>query len=301
MAKLSIVIPTYKRSHTLLELVKRLRDQSFFNESEIIIVNQNNEYDLKELLSHYLDEKVKIIYQKEANVSAARNNGFKASTGNIIFFIDDDIYPTSNSFLEDYYLFMTKNIHIDVLSPYLVRGSEKNSNENILRQIGKDNLIDHASFFTISGGTFYLRESFEKSGGFDPILFHFARTAEDYELLIRMIKLKLKIYCYSKHALLVNEDIAGGCDLRTEDYWISREKCVKSWCLRVRIHQAGKINIFSLYTLSRSSFLNKDGLTNGITFFKKQTSIFLNALSLSKQYYNDNIGYYKNNTLLTHL
>jgi len=301
MVKLSIVIPTYKRSHTLLELIKRLQNQSFYSESEIIIVNQNNEYDLKELLFDYLNESVTILYQKEANVSSARNNGFKASKGNIVFFIDDDIYPTSDTFLENYYHFMLKKADVDVLSPYLVRKNEKTPDENILKLIGKNNLIDHASFFSISGGTFYRRTAYEKCGGFDPILFHFARTAEDYELLIRMIKLKLKIYCYSKNTLLVNEDIAGGCDLRTEDYWISREKCVKSWCLRVRIHRFGKIDLLSFYELSRSSFLNKDGLTNGVTFFRMQLSIFWKALSQSKQYYYKNLNYYKNNPSLTHL
>lgn len=297
MVKLSVIIPTYKRNYTLLELIKRLQRQSFYDHTEVIIVNQNSENDLP---SDHLDSHITVLYQKEPNVSSARNNGFKISKGNIVCFIDDDIYPMSDFLLESYYNFMMQNAEIEVLSPYLLREGEQNTDENRLIEIREKNLIDHASFFTISGGTFYKRQAFEKSGGFDPILFQFAKTAEDYELLIRMLKQNLKIHCYAKHTLLVNEDIAGGCELRTEDYWISREKCVKSWCLRVRIHELGKIGPASFYALSRSSFLNKEGLTSGYSFFVKQFSIFIKALSLSKDYYYNNIDYYQKNNALTH-
>jgi glycosyltransferase involved in cell wall biosynthesis len=91
----SCVIPTYKRSDTLVKSINSVLCQTYPN-IEVLVVDDNepnNVYslDVQYKLSKIQDERVKYIKQvKHINGAAARNVGIRASQGEFVAFLDDD-------------------------------------------------------------------------------------------------------------------------------------------------------------------------------------------------------------------
>lgn len=94
--KVSVIIPTYKRAELLSKCITSVLEQTYTN-VEVIVVDDNDP-DTKwrnntETILERFKEDGRVIYikhEKNKNGSAARNTGFKASTGKYICFLDDD-------------------------------------------------------------------------------------------------------------------------------------------------------------------------------------------------------------------
>lgn len=83
--KISIIMPTYKRPHSIFRTVETIRQQVYNNWELIIIDNEGGTgYD-------FHDPRIR-LYCHNARVSAsyARNQGLKYATGNLVCFFDDD-------------------------------------------------------------------------------------------------------------------------------------------------------------------------------------------------------------------
>ena len=92
----SIVIPTYGRPESLKRCVNSVLSQTYDN-VEIFIVDDNNPNTESrcetEKVMAYFESNPKIIYikhDKNRNGSAARNTGWRASSGKYITYLDDD-------------------------------------------------------------------------------------------------------------------------------------------------------------------------------------------------------------------
>ena len=287
--KLSIIIPTYKRTISLSRLINLLKEQTIIKDIQIIIVDQNE----KEYLTREIGKSVLMgiqhLYQNEPNVSSARNLGAKYSSARFILFLDDDVLPQAD-FCERGILILEGNENIKILSPTLLRKEQKV--KEVLPKKVKSNLFVltskekylHASFFTISACTFYDRATFFNSGGFDPYLFRFGKTAEDQEYFIRLIKKKFAVHLSTNFTMLIDEDVSGGCELRTSDYWVTREKCVKAWAYRYRVHNnnLGKLKAKDIIALCRHTFLNSSLFSRSIKNSFKQVKLLYAAINESK-------------------
>ncbi|MFA7662314.1 MAG: glycosyltransferase family A protein [Patescibacteria group bacterium] len=95
MLKVSFIIPTYNNQKTIEKCLKSIFEQSF-NDYEIIVVNDGSTDKTREILKKYR-AKLKIIDQPNQGAPAARNRGFKVSTGEYIFFCDADILLVKNA------------------------------------------------------------------------------------------------------------------------------------------------------------------------------------------------------------
>ena len=84
---LSIVIATYNRAQDVQLLLEQLFGQQSVLPFEIIIVDQEKTSGLS------VDKKNRyfLIHQDKANLPKARNKGWKAATGEIVLFLDDDV------------------------------------------------------------------------------------------------------------------------------------------------------------------------------------------------------------------
>jgi glycosyltransferase involved in cell wall biosynthesis len=83
--KVSIVMPTYRRSHTLLRTIDTIRAQIYSNWELLIIDNAGD--------GSYLfgDPRIKVhIHADRASASYARNAGLAHATGDLVCFFDDD-------------------------------------------------------------------------------------------------------------------------------------------------------------------------------------------------------------------
>ncbi len=90
--KASVIIPTYKRPDLLRQLLASLSRQQTEYEFEVIAVNDDPEDNLSALELEFSDISVSIINLSEDHGrSIARNTGVRASDGDIIIFLDDDM------------------------------------------------------------------------------------------------------------------------------------------------------------------------------------------------------------------
>lgn len=93
---ISVVIPLYNKSLVVLKTLKSVLMQTF-KDYEVVIINDGSTDGSEEIVRNYLStislemsEKVRIITQSNAGVSAARNRGIEESKGDVIAFIDAD-------------------------------------------------------------------------------------------------------------------------------------------------------------------------------------------------------------------
>ena len=91
-AKASVIIPTYKRPDLLRNLLESLSHQQTDYDFEVIVVNDDPDDNLTPMELEFSDISVKIINLSEDHGrSIARNTGVRASSGDIIIFLDDDM------------------------------------------------------------------------------------------------------------------------------------------------------------------------------------------------------------------
>jgi GT2 family glycosyltransferase len=85
----SVVIPTYRRPEMLVQLLDSLQDSSLPPE-EVVVINEDPHHELERLPA--LDFPIKVIESRTGggNLAEARNAGWRASSGDLIFFVDDD-------------------------------------------------------------------------------------------------------------------------------------------------------------------------------------------------------------------
>lgn len=100
MAKISIIIPTYKPGEYLKKCISSIASQSCKDYELVIVLNGCNEPykdQIKTLLNNYnLQHKSQIIQTDQPGVSNARNIGIDNASGEYITFVDDDDYISSH-------------------------------------------------------------------------------------------------------------------------------------------------------------------------------------------------------------
>ena len=101
--KVSIIIPIYNSENYLTDCIESAVSQTY-SDIEIILVNDGSTDGSEKICRSYeeKDQRVRLINQSNAGVSAARNAGLDASTGDLIAFIDSDD-SVENDYIE--YLF----------------------------------------------------------------------------------------------------------------------------------------------------------------------------------------------------
>lgn len=113
--KISVVIPVYNTEKYLDECLDSVENQTL-KDIEIVCVNDGSKDNSLEILKKHAekDDRIKIVNQENAGVSAARNTGIKAAQGKYISFFDSDdiLLPYS---LEKAYEDLTK-YNVDVVA-----------------------------------------------------------------------------------------------------------------------------------------------------------------------------------------
>ncbi|MEW5908855.1 MAG: glycosyltransferase [Thermodesulfobacteriota bacterium] len=84
----SVVIPTYNRGWILREAIESVLSQDF-KDFELIVVDDGSTDNTSDILSEYGD-RIRVLFQRNSGVSAARNTGIKKGAGTYIAFLDSD-------------------------------------------------------------------------------------------------------------------------------------------------------------------------------------------------------------------
>ena len=84
----SVIIPTYNRGWVVQEAIESVLDQDF-RDYELIVVDDGSNDNTQEILAAY-KEGITVLKQSNQGVSAARNRGIAAASGQLIAFLDSD-------------------------------------------------------------------------------------------------------------------------------------------------------------------------------------------------------------------
>lgn len=88
--KVSVVIPTYNRAHTLDRAIKSILGQTF-NDLELIIVDDGSTDNTIEVVSSVNDPRIRYIrHDSNQGANAARNTGIKTARAEFVAFQDSD-------------------------------------------------------------------------------------------------------------------------------------------------------------------------------------------------------------------
>lgn len=181
--KISVIIPAYNQAEYVAEAVHSVLNQTC-PDFELIVVNDGSTDQTAQVLAAIQDSRMRVVWQPNAGLSAARNTGVRQSTGPLLTFLDSDDY-----FYPD---------KLDVLSRYLdnhpeiglVSGGVMIINQQgvpLKLQIERPAALDLPYFLThnpFSACAIMLRRSWiDKVGMFDETL----RACEDWELWHRML------------------------------------------------------------------------------------------------------------------
>lgn len=301
---ISVIIPTFKRTDSLKRVIQLLKAQTIAEQMEILVIDQNPPGFLVEGIGADTLEGVKHLILEKPNASEARNYGALNANHAIILFLDDDLIPEP-TFCEEALAFWSNNEKIDCFCPlvYSLLG-EEHELAGIKRKIVKHTSSELFEITdTISAVVFFKKSAFMASGGFDPLLFEFAKTAEDQEFFLRIAKKRIKLFYFTGLKIFHDEKVPGGCDLRTSDYWETRRKCIRAWVYRYKIHRGGDLNLsfIDLFRLFRSTFLNRKGMTTDLMYIYRQYKILVKSINEANDFLKDLKNNYPNIYEINHL
>jgi Glycosyl transferase family 2 len=182
--KVSIVIPAYNAMTYLPDTLASVFQQTF-RDFEILLVDDGSTDSLPIWVAQTVSERVKLIYQPNQGLSAARNTGIMHSESEYIAFLDaDDLWHPTKLAQQVQWLDAHPTIgliynwtaQIDAAGNPTGRVLGSAIAGNILPQMLQRNIIDCPSSVLVR------RQCFDRVGLFDRTL----RSVEDWEMWIRI-------------------------------------------------------------------------------------------------------------------
>jgi len=168
----SIIIPTYNREKLIGFAINSVIEQEF-TDWELIIIDDGSTDSTKEVIEPYLkDERVKYIFQKNAERSTARNNGILKSKGQYICFLDSDDTFLNNHLLT-FHEFIKNTENIGFI--YSLKKGDK--------FISRKNKFGQVFLSDIHSQQVCIKRNFFDKDLFDPKI----NIGEDRELWMRII------------------------------------------------------------------------------------------------------------------
>lgn len=259
--KISIIIPCYNDHLYLEEAVQSASAQTWENK-EIILVDDGSNVETKNVIKS-LEYLVDIlITQENQGVSAARNNGIKAATGDYILVLDSDDYFDSSFCEKAINNFQTKN-EIVLITCY-TRWFEETGQFKIFKPLGGK--IPHLLFNNIAmGSSIFKKRDWKKVNGYDEqmnlgyedweyyirlhkdggetyvipeVLFHYRKKETSRNAIANKHKYELLEYIYLKHADLYKENFE--IFVKKILHSLAMEETKNKKIFRSREYEAGK-------------------------------------------------------------
>ena len=178
-----IIIPTYKRSEMLEEVINSVLNQTYKNVIITVVDDNNPDTEWRKKTSRIMDKFADdkrvnyICHDRNRNGSAARNTGFKHTNGEFVCFLDDDdIYLPDKVYKQVKYLVKNRTKGA-CFCDYKRNGktvyikNQKDFSRNILLGLGTPQ----------TSGIMFRRVAIDKLNGFDESYLRH----QDYEMLLR--------------------------------------------------------------------------------------------------------------------
>lgn len=99
----SVIIPAYNQADYLEYAIQSVLSQSFAN-FEVVVVNDGSTDNTENILTEISDKRIRVIWQPNSGLSAARNTGIRISSAPLITLLDSDDFflPEKLSVLVSY-------------------------------------------------------------------------------------------------------------------------------------------------------------------------------------------------------
>lgn len=180
MPKISVIIPIYNVEKYIKECLSSVVNQTL-KDIEIICVNDGSKDNSRDIAAEFAqnDNRIKIIDQENSGLSAARNVGIKAASGEYVAFVDSDDRISLN-FLEALYNAAKQN-GADVACTNIVRFYPKEKkfleykNVQVAQNVKEKYELGHVPEFNYVWNKIYKREALINLG----LLFQEGKVYED--------------------------------------------------------------------------------------------------------------------------
>ncbi len=201
----SVIIPVYNIENYVDDCLKSALGQTYSN-LEIIVVDDGSKDRSGEICDEYAraDSRVRVLHRANGGLSAARNSGIEAASGEYITFIDGDDY-VDDTYVETLYGLIEGGADISICEFSYVYGDKVKRCKSKLR--GKLEMTSHEALKTMlyqnyydtsAWGKLYKRELFA-----DGVRFPEGKLFEDmgttYKLLLKADKVayeNISVYYY---------------------------------------------------------------------------------------------------------
>ena len=180
--KISVIIPTFNRKHTLQRAIDSVLAQTF-KPYEIIIVDDGSKDGTKEwLLQNY--PSVQYIHQPNNGVSSARNKGIQISQGSWIALLDsDDEWMPEKLEYQSRFLEANRDSSFCHTNEIWIRNGVRVNQMKKHKKYGGDIFKHCLDICRISPSSSIIKKDvFEEVGAFDESL----TVCEDYDLWLRV-------------------------------------------------------------------------------------------------------------------
>ena len=181
--KISVVVATYNAAHTLDGCLASLPNLRYPN-YEVIVVNDGSTDGSDAIIQRY---PFKIITTPNKGVSAARNEGMRAATGEIVAYIDSDARADRDWLSYLAATFLESNV-VGVGGPNFLPPEDNWVANCVYRSPGGPTQVmlnDQAAEHIPGCNMAFWKWALEEIGGFDPI---FTRAGDDVDICWRLLE-----------------------------------------------------------------------------------------------------------------
>lgn len=117
---ISVIIPAYNVEGYIDKCIQSVLSQTY-SDLEVIVIDDGSTDDTAELISAFSsDKRIKIIKQKNAGVTSARNNGIYVATGKYLTFVDSDDWLETDMYEKMFNAIVESNADIAVCDYNLI-------------------------------------------------------------------------------------------------------------------------------------------------------------------------------------
>ncbi|MGB9763588.1 MAG: glycosyltransferase [Minisyncoccia bacterium] len=284
----SVCLVHYERPNFIEKALESLLVQTYKNFEVVLVDDGSRSKEALEKLS-YLEENIfkprnwKIVKQENKYLGAARNNGVRHSSGEYIFFLDDDnrLVPEAlEKFVE-----VALETSGDIVTSALWYGEDLDKKEDlkIWSFLGQD--LGGGVFRNVFGdaSALWKKESFLKIGGFSE---NYGIGHEDWEIYVRAVLLGLKLVYIPEPLVLYRVSQSGM--LRSGNFWMNH---VRSFLPYYEINPQGLGTALGyaltlhLSKIFQESYLSENNEKSLIIKSKKVFNAIVNKPELIKKFF----------------
>ena len=179
----SVIIATFNRGWILSEAVDSVLSQDYAP-FELIVIDDGSTDDTAAILNDYADSRLRVHFQPNRGVSAARNRGIAQSAGELIAFLDsDDLWLPGKLSAQVQFFQDHSNALICQTEEIWIRNKVRVNPKNRHQKPSGDIFIPSLALCLVSPSAVMIRRSLlDEVGLFDESL----PACEDYDLWLRI-------------------------------------------------------------------------------------------------------------------